>query len=739
MGFRGRLFLMLAVSFLVNLCACGGGGDSSPAVYSKNASQNNSTGYFIDSRVAGIRYVTSSGREGVTDARGMFVYLEGDTVTFYIGSIELPEISAKKVITPFDIFDSTDINNHKIVNLIRLLQSMDDDGDIEVCINISQSRFNELEKSGLMLFHLSRSVDDFENLELLHQLFNSLGQPNSLVSASDAINHFRQSLANSDIIDFDSDGLSNREDPDDDNDGVEDSQDKFPWDKTEAYDFDNDGLGDNEDPDDDNDGVMDGEDRFPFDANEASDFDNDGIGDNEDPDDDNDGIDDAQDQFPFDENEAFDFDNDGIGDNEDLDDDNDGIPDSEEPFLQLIYGIDSSILSPTDFLFDASRNLLFITQKASKSLSVIDISNGELIETFDFNYMPERMTMSPDGSKLYAALLVREHSSYWWEEDQSGYIAVIDVENLSHEKTFSIATDPYDLVVTGNGKLIVSSGSGQWTDIYAYNAVNGSVLGKSSIRQRSRLTLHPDQDWVFAANTDTSPSDIEKFDVSGVSISASGDSPYHGDHRMSGNVWATPDGDSLITRGGDSFLAADMTYVKPITDLWIRIESAYFDEADNIGLLVLSNNQVQAINYLTLETINHSSFFGTTKRAYVSGNYLYYIVDYNGALKIVKDINSYIGCGVSAAPEAAFTYTRINMEISDTYVFDASASTDAEDGSNLWYRWDINSDGSWDSSFSTNDTLSCSFSTSGIRYVTLQVKDSAGWTDTLTQSLYVAP
>src|SRR5206468_548750 len=71
---------------------------------------------------------------------------------------------------------------------------------------------------------------------------------------------------------------------------------------------------------------------------------------------------------------------------------------------------------------------------------------------------------------------------------------------------FHITEDPYDLVVTSDGHLVVSSGSGQWTYIRVFDAVTGAETGAAgSIYNGSRLTLHPSEGRVYAADNGLSP------------------------------------------------------------------------------------------------------------------------------------------------------------------------------------------------------------------------------------------
>lgn len=84
------------------------------------------TGIFVDSAVAGIGYRTET-KQGFTNEKGEYAYLEGETVTFFIGNLELPAVAAKRVITPLDIANNTDLNNRIALNIAILLQSLDSD------------------------------------------------------------------------------------------------------------------------------------------------------------------------------------------------------------------------------------------------------------------------------------------------------------------------------------------------------------------------------------------------------------------------------------------------------------------------------------------------------------------------------------------------------------------------------------------------------------------------------------
>ena len=115
-----RTFGMLTLSTM--LISCGGGRE----LY---------TGIFSDSPVAGLSYATPT-VHGVTDEDGVFTYRENETVVFSIGKLALPVVAASELITPLDMAFSQDVTDPDVINIARLLQSLDEDSDPENGISI---------------------------------------------------------------------------------------------------------------------------------------------------------------------------------------------------------------------------------------------------------------------------------------------------------------------------------------------------------------------------------------------------------------------------------------------------------------------------------------------------------------------------------------------------------------------------------------------------------------------------
>ena len=148
-------------------------------------------GTFIDSPVTGLNYRTNS-TQGTTDEDGQFIYSQGEIITFSIGSIDLPSTIAKAVLTPLDLAGTDDINDPEVVNIARLLQTLDNDNNQENGIQINETIHNEIDASSLQ-FDSPNFSQNAQNILSNTNLVNSV-----LVDDTSAIAHMESSLASID-------------------------------------------------------------------------------------------------------------------------------------------------------------------------------------------------------------------------------------------------------------------------------------------------------------------------------------------------------------------------------------------------------------------------------------------------------------------------------------------------------------------------------------------------------------
>ncbi len=177
-----------ALSITVFAFGSAGCGSDSVEVAGSGGGAASNTGILIDSAVSGIDYQTVSGT-GTTNTSGQFSYLEGESVTFSIGDINLPPVAAGPVITLLDIFNTQDINDPSVVNLARLLQSLDENGDPTNGISIHNDA--HLSATGLMSLDFASATFDADVINLVA---NSGSVTTVLIDVSTALSHLQDSL-----------------------------------------------------------------------------------------------------------------------------------------------------------------------------------------------------------------------------------------------------------------------------------------------------------------------------------------------------------------------------------------------------------------------------------------------------------------------------------------------------------------------------------------------------------------
>ncbi|MBN2280294.1 MAG: PKD domain-containing protein [Candidatus Marinimicrobia bacterium] len=111
------------------------------------------------------------------------------------------------------------------------------------------------------------------------------------------------------------------------------------------------------------------------------------------------------------------------------------------------------------------------------------------------------------------------------------------------------------------------------------------------------------------------------------------------------------------------------------------------------------------------------------------GEILYRITQTNGNITEQEENNP---------PAAEFTIAPPAGIVGTVFNLDASLSVDDIDPqSSLMYRWDVESDGDWDNSWTTSSTATVTYNEAGSYLITLQVKDSAGLIGSITHRVNV--
>ena len=160
------------------------------------------SGIFIDGPVVNIDYRTQTITDQ-TSAIGEFAYRENEQITFFIGGIEFPTVNAASLITPFDLAGTNSLSDPLLINIIRLLQSFDDDGELDDAITILDAS-----KQNQATINFNQSVVDFGNDPIVLDVVANFGTGiTELVSVEDALIHFANELVQrGDLDGTDTDG-----------------------------------------------------------------------------------------------------------------------------------------------------------------------------------------------------------------------------------------------------------------------------------------------------------------------------------------------------------------------------------------------------------------------------------------------------------------------------------------------------------------------------------------------------
>jgi hypothetical protein len=183
-GRRNLVILMFSCFILLN-SSCAPTEDE--VITADSVQREGSPGVFLDSAVGGVDYSTSSGLGGVTDSSGTFYYKPGDKVSFTIGGISLGSVTGAAKLTPVEVMGASGTADQKVINLSRLLQTLDADGDPSNGISINDSTKTTLAAKSV---NFDVSVEAFDNAT--KSVTAAVGK--TMVTATRAIKHLHSTL-----------------------------------------------------------------------------------------------------------------------------------------------------------------------------------------------------------------------------------------------------------------------------------------------------------------------------------------------------------------------------------------------------------------------------------------------------------------------------------------------------------------------------------------------------------------
>ncbi len=166
-----------------------------------------------------------------------------------------------------------------------------------------------------------------------------------------------------------------------------------------------------------------------------------------------------------------------------------------------------------------------------------------------------------------------------------------------------------------------------------------------------------------------------------------------------------------------------LTWTKPASPNLANFK-IYRSKNETTGYTAIQTVSATLTQYVDLTVENGQSYW--YKIAAVDGN--------GNETSTTADTTTQIY--VNTRPVASFTATQ-DATNDSLFHFDASASSDYEDGTNLQYRWDFDGAGSWDTGWLAQDTISYSYSVGGDYTPKLSVRDLNNLAAEITVSISV--
>lgn len=274
----------------------------------------------------------------------------------------------------------------------------------------------------------------------------------------------------------------------------------------------------------------------------------------------------------------------------------------------LVHRLQGDIV---DAEFSKALNaVVYLSGNEMHLLNVSDFSKTVI----DVSQQPYRVGVSPDG--LFAAV------------SHAGMASLVDLSSENVADTQAYTDDWGDIVLDHNNRAHLVPNRDQWSYLYSLDFAANQSTQIYGPYAGTQIRMHPVQNWVYGANRGLSPSDFEKWDVSTFPSSSLGDSPYHGDYGISGDIWISEDGDRLVVAAGNTFNASadssvDMTYAGGLPDSvfvgwadhsterneWVVVAAdlQYRDDPLENMLVFYEDmffNQVEAMNFAPIPTSN---------------------------------------------------------------------------------------------------------------------------------------
>ncbi|RME93108.1 MAG: hypothetical protein D6766_08780 [Verrucomicrobia bacterium] len=397
-------------------------------------------------------------------------------------------------------------------------------------------------------------------------------------------------------------------------------------------------------------------------------------------------------------------------------------PGGGSPVFELPFAANSVV-------FDPVRPLAYLADTANRTVAVLSLTNGLVEREFNFDWYPQLLAVAPGGSQLCVSLSPQPPVPSP-PLGGSNAVARIDLEQQTVLGQFTMPGRVYDMLLTDGGLLILAEAD-SWHQFQIRRADTGELLDTAPPPLPSRLTLAPSQTAIYVADAWGKGWTLHRynFDPATGRFLTHWDSEGQSSQVYNGQVWCHPDGTTLVDRNGTVFTSSAERN-QDLRKLGIleggTIDEAVFDP-EHEALFTVAGNQLFYYNSSTYLLADTMALDQPARWIAVQGEHLFLVSLVDGRTLVKRLPSPAAGAGDNQPPVAALTMTPEAPTTQTTITFDASATTDDRDeAGELFYRWDWNGDGWWDTAFDHERVLTHRFTVPGPKTVILQVKDRFG-------------
>ncbi|APQ18245.1 BACON domain-containing protein [Maribacter hydrothermalis] len=207
----------------------------------------------------------------------------------------------------------------------------------------------------------------------------------------------------------------------------------------------------------------------------------------------------------------------------------------EEKFL-----IDGVVV---DAEYDRENDVLIFVSTSPNKLNKYNPITKQ-VSSLDLNMSPNCVSIAQDGN--HAAV------------GHNGRFSYVNLQTMQLEQMFEVTCDASDIILAPNNWVYVFQKDYQGTEFRCFSLGNGmETLSTGWGYYNSKAKLHPSGNYLYVANNGLTPSDFDKYDITGGAAIHLYDSPYHGDFDFAGNIWINESGNRLFAKSRNVFDATD--------------------------------------------------------------------------------------------------------------------------------------------------------------------------------------